>query len=153
MEKQVPDDSHPFEDVWQQANDVLEDVRKEIRVLLLSAAFRGVQSRGEKLLFLRCQPLKVPNAVIATQFNLSASAVYRAIRKHEKANNDPQSPSLIALEKPVPNMALNPTGEHTLMAWIASRQRNCDRPSARDVQGQASLLFRVRTKQGKHLFH
>jgi hypothetical protein len=108
-------------------------MRKEMRAMSLSAAFRALQSRDDQLLFIRCQPLRFPYAVIATLFKLSLSAVYRAIRKGEKANDDLHSRETDSLEKPAPNMRLNPPEEHTLVAWTAPRQRNCDCASAREI--------------------
>jgi hypothetical protein len=60
----------------------------------------------------------------------SASDVHGAIQKPYKANDDLQLAEPISLEKPAPIMTLSTTEEHTLMIWIALRQRNCDCPSA-----------------------
>jgi hypothetical protein len=130
MEQDVPDSSYFFEDFWKQADDIPEDIPEEVRALLVSAAFRGLQSREDQLPFLRGQPLIFPYAAIATLFKLSPSAVYRAIRKRDKANDDIQSPERDSLEKAAANMTLSPTEEHTLVAWIESRQRSCDCSSA-----------------------
>jgi hypothetical protein len=133
MRQEVPDDFYSFENIWEQEDDIPEGMRNEITALLLSAAFRGLQSRDDQLLFLGCQPFKFPYAVIATLFKLSPFGVYRAIRKGEKANDNLQLPQSDSLEKPAPIMTLSQTEEYPLVAWIESRQRKCDCPSAREV--------------------
>jgi hypothetical protein len=124
MKEEVPDDSCSFEDFWKQADEIPEEA------LLLSAAFRGLPSRDDQLLFLRCSPVKP-----------FASAIDRAIRKCEKAKDDLQLPEPVSLEQPALNMTLSPAEEHTVMVQIELRQRSWGTPSARKVSNQASLLF------------
>jgi hypothetical protein len=116
IEERVSENSYFLEDLWEQADDIPEDKRKGIRALLLPAAFQGLQSRDDRLLFLRCHWFKFPYEVIATMFKPSASSVYRAIKKREEANNDLQSAEPISLDETAFSMTLTPTEEHRLMA-------------------------------------
>jgi hypothetical protein len=71
---------------------------------------------------------------IATLFKLFVSAIYRAIPKREKANDDLRLSEHDSLERHTLNKALSPTGEQTLMVWIQSHQGNHDCSSAREVR-------------------
>jgi hypothetical protein len=57
MEERVQDDPYSFGELWEQAGDILDGMRKEIGELL-SAQFRGLHSREDQLLFLQCQPIR-----------------------------------------------------------------------------------------------
>jgi hypothetical protein len=146
MQNEVPQNAYPVEDLCEQVDEISEGLCKEIQPLLLSTGFRRLQSRDEQMLFIRCQSLKFPYAVIATLFKLSVSVAYRAIRKREKANEDRSLPQSDLLEKLGPNRAITLAEEQILISWIESRQLHGDCPSARELRDQASILFRAEAK-------
>jgi hypothetical protein len=151
MTNEPGEPSIPVDDLWENADEIPEDMRKEVRALFHSASFRQLRSRDEQMLYIRTQERKFPYAIIAILFKLSTSAVFRAIRKREKVNEDLQSSEAHPPQKPGPNMALTPTEEQTLIAWIEARQRNGDCPSPREVRDQASHFFKIRNKEERPL--
>jgi hypothetical protein len=62
-------------------------MRSDAMAMLLSAGFRGLQSRANQLWFLRYHPVKFLWAIITILFKPSVSTLYRTIPKPEKAND------------------------------------------------------------------
>jgi hypothetical protein len=150
MENRAPEPSHSIEDLWEQADEVPEAMGKEIKTLLLTAEFRSLTYRDDQMPFLRAQELKFPSQVIATLFKLSCSAVWRAIRKREKASDDHQLADVEHLRKPAPNMTVMPSEEQMLLTWIESRQRNGDCPFPREIRDEAEIVLKTRTGEERH---
>jgi hypothetical protein len=49
MEEEIPDDTDSVEDQLEQLDDIPEDMRSDAMAMLLSAGFRGLQSRANQL--------------------------------------------------------------------------------------------------------